>query len=542
MTLDVDIALFNYRPFSDAHPARFRFADGFTALLGINNAGKSSLLRFFYEFRPLFAQLSDQSQIGVLADILSGRRGLGSGPVLLPGERPWHTENERPMRLEVTVRDSIAGAFGDQDDPLTLRLTIPRDGSRATAMIVHNGQALAQHASWITVSHATFASGQALSAGQLVLDFAPLAAAFMAFSGCMYAGSFRNVITAGSANYYDLNIGDAFIANYAELRSGNDPAANEAVNVAVSEIARIFGYNQLEVNAAPDARSLQLMVDGRSRRTSEVGAGFTQFLMLIVNVLVKKPTFLLIDEPETGLHATLQLDFLTALGRGCSHGILFSTHSTGLAHAAADRIYTVQREGLSSQVNLYESAPALPQLLGQLGYEGTPAFGFRRVLLVEGVTEVRTLQQWLRLFRLEHEVLLIPMGGGNLIKAGSAPELFELTRMGVPTHALIDSEKASAEDPLAAGRAAFASEAEELGIQVHVLERRATENYLTDSAVKAELGPTAAALGHYEKLKDAQEPWGKRSNWRIASRMTIADLEATDLGRFIADLVDLSTR
>src|SRR5260370_32174775 len=58
----------NYRGFSDQTPARLEIGTGLTALLGPNNAGKSSLKLFFYEMRGLFEVFL---------------RGLGVNPSLL---------------------------------------------------------------------------------------------------------------------------------------------------------------------------------------------------------------------------------------------------------------------------------------------------------------------------------------------------------------------------------------------------------------------------------------------------------------------------
>ena len=51
--IDIELALSNYRCFCD-EPVRIRIKDGFTALVGTNNSGKSSLLRMPYELRNLF--------------------------------------------------------------------------------------------------------------------------------------------------------------------------------------------------------------------------------------------------------------------------------------------------------------------------------------------------------------------------------------------------------------------------------------------------------------------------------------------------------
>ena|SRR5438270_915385 len=54
-----DLIFKNYRCFPDSHPARIQIRPGFTAFVGVNNSGKSSLLRFFFELRGLFALLSN---------------------------------------------------------------------------------------------------------------------------------------------------------------------------------------------------------------------------------------------------------------------------------------------------------------------------------------------------------------------------------------------------------------------------------------------------------------------------------------------------
>jgi ABC-type siderophore export system fused ATPase/permease subunit len=46
----------NYRGFSIENPVTLEIDDGITFLLGVNNVGKSSLIRAFYELRPFIDQ------------------------------------------------------------------------------------------------------------------------------------------------------------------------------------------------------------------------------------------------------------------------------------------------------------------------------------------------------------------------------------------------------------------------------------------------------------------------------------------------------
>ena len=47
----------NYRCFTDENPLVIEFNEGFTALVGPNNSGKSSFLKMFYEFKNLWNTL-----------------------------------------------------------------------------------------------------------------------------------------------------------------------------------------------------------------------------------------------------------------------------------------------------------------------------------------------------------------------------------------------------------------------------------------------------------------------------------------------------
>jgi ABC-type cobalamin/Fe3+-siderophores transport system ATPase subunit len=166
-------------------------------------------------------------------------------------------------------------------------------------------------------------------------------------------------------------------------------------------------------------------------------------------VAVRRPSFILIDEPELNLHPSLQLDFLTTLARYCRRGVVFATHSVGLARAIGQEVYSVRRlpDG-GREVRTLEATRDYVQFLGELSLSGYSELGFSRVLLVEGTTEVPTVQRWLRLYGIEHQVVLLPLGGSSLINETSAQALAEISRITTDVSVLIDSERSTAEEPL----------------------------------------------------------------------------------------------
>lgn len=131
---------------------------------------------------------------------------------------------------------------------------------------------------------------------------------------------------------------------------------------------------------------------------------------------------------------------------------------------------------------------------------------------------------------------MLPLGGASLINGVSELELQEVKRISNNVSALIDSERSAAGVLLSTEREAFRSVCEAAGIDCHVLERRATENYLSSRAIQAVAGDKHTALGHYERLRDRQSGWSKAQNWRIAREMTLLEIEGTDLKGFLEAL------
>jgi energy-coupling factor transporter ATP-binding protein EcfA2 len=321
------------------------------------------------------------------------------------------------------------------------------------------------------------------------------------------------------------------------MQTGSYKAENRVIAEVIEVIERLFGYDRLEIQPAASGQTLQVVVNHRPYKLHELGSGIAQFILVLANAAMARPDFILIDEPELNLHPSLQIDFLTTLASYAKMGVMFATHSIGLARAVAERIYSVRSIGDGvSEVRPYEATSNLPEFLGSLGFSSYQELGFDQVLLVEGVTEVQTIQQFLRLLKKDHKIVMLPLGGGQMISGRSAAPLEEIKRITTNIAALIDSERSAAGEALSKDRAEFEAACARAGIQCKILERRATENYFTEAAVQKIKGEKYRALGHYERLEDTPLGWGKSENWRIAREMTLDDLAGTDLLSFLQSL------
>ena len=130
---------------------------------------------------------------------------------------------------------------------------------------------------------------------------------------------------------------------------------------------------------------------------------------------------------------------------------------------------------------------------------------------------------------------MLPLHGDEMIRGDVGQELSELLRIGGNVKYLIDSERITAGEALKKNRQEFVDLCARLNIDGLVLERRALENYFTETAVKRAFGVAAVALGPFDK-KGADQNWPKANNWRAASEMSRNDLDGTDLGQFLEAL------
>ena len=154
----------------------------------------------------------------------------------------------------------------------------------------------------------------------------------------------------GSRAYFDLTVGDQVIIKWDELKNGNDSRAARKIADSIEMMRKIFGFSSLDIQANHARNDFWVTIDGKRNLLSAIGSGFSQFLVFFVGVIMREYTFILINELELHLHPSLQSEFVSTLRSFASNGVVFSTHSIGLARAVADRIYSLRRKGGYNEV------------------------------------------------------------------------------------------------------------------------------------------------------------------------------------------------
>lgn len=529
------ITVKNYRGFTDRQPATIEIGDGFTALIGKNNAGKSTVKLLIYELRNLFPtllQMDPQSTPGFFSMVQGAEVDIHYLGVSDP-EELFNNQNSRALSIEIEVIGAEPPTSGDTalcKVLLTADRTTYRRWTLKTFAINDPDQPLVfpQGVEIVEIGRV-----RSVQNPNVIYDVRDLAAVLQGLLSSRYYGPFRNAINVGAADHFDLKTGTSFINLWDGWKTSGVKAQTRAIGQVTEDIRRLFDFRQLEINASPSLNTLMVTIDGHTYRLAELGSGIAQFIMVLGNAATTRPSLLLIDEPETNLHPSLQIDFLLALAQYASVGCVFSSHSVGLARSVATRLYSFQKSEQGPLVRPFEVTPNYVEFLGELSFSAFKEMGHDRLLLVEGVNDVKAVQQLLRLVHKEHTTVILPLGGNQLVSGERDAELNELKRLSNNIFAIIDSERVAAGAHLAAGRTAFVDTCKKLDIKVCVTERRAIENYFSDRAVKAAFGDSFTMLEPYQALRELSNGWKKSDNWKIARQMGIEELVETDLGKFI---------
>src|SRR5437016_3247082 len=208
--MHVDITIKNYRCFPDSNPARISVRKDFTAFIGPNNSGKSSLLKFFFEFRQLLSQISRPT--GEFLGVLRGGTAAFSLQGIADLAEIFANASERSLVIEFEFSTSPDDSEQARETAQArLVLEVPR------AQNVYSVQALRINQRVIpqdpNYAFDTTPSGVYITRqGQRVAHIEPLLTALRPLANTVYLGAFRNAVNVGgNQNYFDIQVGEQFL-------------------------------------------------------------------------------------------------------------------------------------------------------------------------------------------------------------------------------------------------------------------------------------------------------------------------------------------
>lgn len=531
----IKLTVSNYRCFSDASPLRLDLTGTIQALIGPNNIGKTAILRFLYEMRPLF-QLYGQGR-RALEHSNSDRQAF-SPLGIVDKEEIFCDKNNRPLTIDISCpNENSLNLPHNILSPNQIRLTIERKGNMPKVEFLVEEQVIASG----NIGNATVDNIPVLVSGANRFSVDRILKAVGLLGGARYIPQPRNLLGGiQGQSYCDAAIGASAITRWKDLRSGPSQENRRQIRKIENVIRELLDIEEdFSIEPSSDATHLLVNIGQSSRRLEEVGGGLSQVISIFVNLADQPPTILLLDEPEIGLHPKLQVRFLLAVSRIASHGVLFTTHSLGLARSVGAPVLSLRRNSDGDVISeRLHGTKSYAEFLGELSYGSLQEIGFSKVLLVEGPSDLAFFMRLIALQGKQNEVLLMHLGGNSGINTSSQAQmaLGEIKRICGNVFCIIDSEKASEECPIDSVRDLFRTICQTMGIKVHITQRRATENYISEYVLKTAISENACVLSPFEKLKESDHKWGKRHILQICSYLSNKELEGTDIWDFIASI------
>ena len=256
-----------YRSYFQQATTRLAFSQGgVTALVGPNNSGKSCLIRSIFELRNYFGQLGSGGWAGISDNIFKTQHGQG-GPMFLGVADPLDLVPETSLARDNSI------TFEIETSGWILSFTLNGDQLQIWS------QRLELKDPTNTDLNKSFTQAQAIGA---------------LLQNSLFIGPHRNIsnqTAGGGTTHYDLPIGEAFVAQWRQLKTGSNRMAKLAVMNTQSDIATLLGYNSLEISASEDSKTLSLVFDGkRIMSLGDVGAGIAQLIFSIVTVANPRTT------------------------------------------------------------------------------------------------------------------------------------------------------------------------------------------------------------------------------------------------------------
>ena len=493
------ITIKNYRAFPIHAPVTFNVSEGITFLLGVNNVGKSALMRSFFELRPAINHDELRNAIG--------------------RDKNYRAGLKKPFD-EIANRENPTA-------PITMDITV--DGNGWHMEMSPEG----------SDPHTQTFSIKTTPIGSASLETVELIVAL--FQRSMYVGPFRSPAVQVSGTLYDIEVGHQFVGRWDAWANGDRIDHNRQVNKLIRELKELFGFRDFDISVSQSTDRLYITTEEGRFSLSELGDGIAHYIIVLGNAMIREPTFIFIDEPEIGLHPRMQEVFVRTLASKARYGLAATSHSVGLARSVADRVLTITRERDGARRCLpfgEHRTESLIQSIAELGYSQYAELGGNNLLLVEGRKDIKAFREILRKFKLDQHFIIWSLNGSEWLrmpKEKIEDELAELKRLNPASISVIfDSERTNTSASFNPAFQQFYDVCVELSFNVFPTDRHSTENYITQAALDKAI-PGAIALEPFEPFGSRNPKWDKTKNWLAFREMSREDLIGTGLNDFLVD-------
>jgi hypothetical protein len=563
------IAIEGYRSFGSWQT--FEFPSKITVLAGINNSGKSNVLRFLQEMLPKLRSSHGQRPALLQIEGLDRPRGFSGQQRLrigLPIDVP-SLETQKDPRFnngqihphELSDYQQAAMSLLSVNGVFWSTLELRGDMWSPPGEQVE--EVMGRWPNWAAHSQDVLRAlgGGSTNPTHIMAELLIRTGAFTRLPAVVTINSARRVEFTQDDGHVDWLSGRGMIKRLAALQNPSHEQEEWTEGrkrwAEINQfIQTVLGDVDASINIPHDYSTIQVETPDRVLPLSSLGSGIEQVIVLAAAATVTVNHLVCIEEPETNLHPLLQKKLIRYLTDNTDNQYVIATHSSHLLDDSRASAYHLRLTQKGTVVRRARRPHELVEICNDLGYRPSDLMQANCVIWVEGPSDRIYVRHWLHLVKpdlaegIDYSIMFY---GGKLlahltIDDDALADFIDLRQLNRASVILIDSDKESAHARVSSTKRRIRDEFEKSGSApgfAWITKCYTIENYVPDAllvdAVRTvhpnrALDRTSQWTNPLKTIK-GQTPFDKIAIAReVEQRQILADIDRYDLKRRINDL------